>query len=403
MHAEIVAAAGEYPVVTLLGPRQSGKTTLVRSTFPHKPYRSLEEPDLRGAAVADPRGFLAAIPEGGVLDEVQHVPELLSYVQGIVDDRPEPGQFILTGSHQPAVHQAVSQSLAGRTAVLTLLPLSLDELRQYDRTWSTYELVVLGAFPRLHERGLRADRFFNGYVQTYLERDVRALINLKDLRRFQRFLTLLAGRTGQLVNYSSLANDVGVSATTIKDWISVLAASFVVFELPPYFANVGKRQIKSPKLYFMDTGLCAHLMGIRTADQASRDPLRGALFENLIVLEVLKHRLNRGLRPDLYFYRDANGHEVDLIVQDGRALNAIEIKSAQTFTPDFHRGIAAFRAAVGGGGDPADAAATRDAGASGLGADAVLYGGRERLRFKGAEVLNPLVHEGLAGLVGRNE
>lgn len=381
---ELLAASREYPVVTVLGPRQSGKTTLVRAAFPDKPYASLEEPDLRATVQADPRGFLATLPEGGVLDEVQRAPELLSYIQGIVDAHQTPGQFILTGSHQPEVHQAISQSLAGRTAVLTLLPLTFNEIHHFGRSWEPFELVARGAFPRLYEHDLAPDRFFNGYVQTYVERDVRALINLRDLRRFQQFLILLAGRIGQLVNYSSLANDVGVSSTTVKDWISVLAASFVVFELPPYFENIGKRVIKSPKVYFIDAGLAAHLIGIRTAEQASRDPARGALFENLMILEVLKHRLNRGLRPDLYFYRDLQGNEVDLVIHEGRALTPIEIKSAATFHPDFHRGIERFREAVG----------ERAAGG------AVLYSGQQRLQFKGAQVFNPLLHEGLEQVVG---
>lgn len=383
MAAELLAAAGEYPVVTVLGPRQSGKTTLARVSFPGKPYRSLEEPDQRAVAERDPRGFLAAVPDGAILDEVQRVPDLLSYLQGIVDDHPAPGQYVLTGSHLPGVRQAVSQTLAGRTAVLTLLPLTIAEIRHNGRLVTPFDLIVSGAFPRLHDRGLRAERFFSGYIQTYLERDVPALIQLKDLSRFQRFLTLLAGRIGQLVNYSSLANDLGVSSTTIKDWVGVLTASFVVFELPPWFENVRKRVVKSPKLYFVDTGLAAFLLGLRTGDHAARDPLRGALFENLIVLEALKLRLNRGLRPDLYFYRDARGNEVDLIVRDGRALVPIEIKSAATFTPEFHQGIAGLRR------DLPDAVRP----------GAIAYAGAQRMEYLSERVFNPLVHDDLATLV----
>ena len=271
---ELIEAAGEYPVVTLFGPRQSGKTTLVQMTFPDKLYYSLEDPDVRMAAETDPRGFLAKLPEGGVLDEIQRLPELLSYIQGIVDQKKKTGMFILTGSHQPELHQTVSQSLAGRTAVLTLLPFSLSELKNYKKNWDPFELILKGAYPRLHEKGLKPSRFFNGYMQTYIERDVRALINLKDLRSFQQFFTLLAGRIGQVTNYTSLSNDVGVSATTIKNWISVLKASFVVFELSPFFENIRKRVVKSPKIYFSDVGLAAYLLGIETSDQVSRDPLR---------------------------------------------------------------------------------------------------------------------------------
>ncbi|MCK4426081.1 MAG: ATP-binding protein, partial [Deltaproteobacteria bacterium] len=230
---ELVQSAVEYPVVTVLGPRQSGKTTLVQMTFPGKQYFSLEDPDVRIAAEADPRGFLGQLKDGGILDEVQRLPDLLSYIQGIVDKDRRPGRFILTGSHQPRLHEAISQSLAGRTAMLTLWPFSLPELRRYKSKWTPFELIVEGCFPRLHEEGLEPRRFFNSYLQTYVERDVRALIQLRDLVQFQKFLTLLAGRIGQVVNLTSLSNDVGVSSTTIRNWLSVLKASYVVFELPP--------------------------------------------------------------------------------------------------------------------------------------------------------------------------
>lgn len=375
---ELMEAAGEYPVVTVFGPRQSGKTTLVQMSFPQKRYVSLEDPDVRMAAETDPRGFLAEMPEGAVLDEVQRFPQLLSYIQGIVDQAQDPGMFILTGSHQPELHQTVSQTLAGRTAVLTLLPLSLSELRHHQAQWEPFELIVKGAFPRIHKENLKPDRFFNGYLQTYVERDVRALISLKDLRPFQQFIMLLAGRIGQVINYTSLSNDVGVSATTIKNWISVLKASFVVFELPPFFENIGKRVIKSPKLYFNDTGLVSYLLGITSQEQAARDPLRGSLYENLVILEILKARLNRGKRPELYFYRDTHGNEVDLVVWEGRSLIPVEIKSAATFTPDFLKGIERFRKASG----------ERCAGGF------VLYNGRQQYKLKGTRVFNLFVHSG---------
>jgi len=247
--------------------------------------------------------------------------------------------FILTGSHQPELHQSVSQTLAGRTAVLNLLPFSLVELRNYQNEWDPFELIIKGAFPRLHEENLEPLRFFNGYMQTYVERDVRALINLKDLRPFQQFITLLAGRIGQIVNYTSISNDIGVSATTVKNWISALKASFVVFELPPFFENIRKRVVKSPKIYFCDSGLAAYLLGIRTPNQVYRDPLRGGLYENLLILEILKIHLNAGRRPELFFYRDTHGNEVDIVLKAGRRLIPIEIKSAATFTPDFLKGI----------------------------------------------------------------
>jgi len=373
---ELVAAAAEYPVVTLFGPRQSGKTTLARMAFPHRNYVSLEDPDVRSSAHGDPRGFLSTIPDGAILDEIQRAPELLSYIQGRVDKNRRKGEFILTGSHQPALHQAVSQSLAGRSAVLTLLPFTYRELIHYQKHWDPFEIVVKGCFPRVHEEQLTPRRFFNGYLQTYVERDIRSLINLKDLRRFQQFLTLLAGRVAQVVNYSSLANETGVSAVTIKNWVSVLVASFVIFELPPYHENISKRVIKSPKLYFSDPGLVAFLLGIDAAGQARRDPLRGALYENLLVLEVLKARLNSGLAPGLYFYRDTNGNEVDLVIRSGRTLIPVEIKSSETFNQDFLKGIHRFRSVVG-----------RRAGPG-----AVLYNGPDTHVYQGVSVFNPFRH-----------
>jgi predicted AAA+ superfamily ATPase len=376
---ELRESAGEYPVVTVFGPRQSGKTTLAQMTFPDKLYYSLEDPDLRMAVETDPKGFLANLPEGSVLDEIQRVPQLLSYIQGIVDRANKRGMFILTGSHQPELHQSVSQTLAGRTAMLSLLPFSLAELRNYRKNWDAFELIVNGSYPRLHEEKLTPGRFFNGYLQTYVERDVRALINLKDLRQFQQFLTLLAGRIGQIINYTSLSNDVGVSATTIKNWISVLKASFIVFELPPFFENIRKRIVKSPKIYFSDVGMAAYLLGIETPDQLYRDPLRGGLYENLVILEILKARLNRGKRPELFFYRDSHGNEVDLIIRQARILIPIEIKSAATFTPDFLKGIDHFARVAG------------DRCTNGF----ILYNGNEHLTVKGTGVINPIKQTGL--------
>lgn len=380
--AEMLAAAGEYPVVTVFGPRQSGKTTLVKMTFPDKIYYSMEDPDVRMAAETDPRGFLGGLTEGAVLDEIQRLPLLLSYIQGMVDQLKKPGLFILTGSHQPELHQSVSQTLAGRTAVLTLLPFSLSELRRYHEDWEAFKLIVKGAYPRIHEEGLKPTRFYNGYLQTYVERDVRALINLKDLTPFQQFIRLLAGRIGQIVNYTSLSNDIGISSTTVKNWISVLQASFVVFELAPYFQNIRKRVIKSPKIYFNDTGLAAYLMGIETPEQAFRDPLRGGLYENLVIVEILKGYFNSGKRPDLFFYRDTHGNEVDLIIRAGRKLIPVEIKSAATFTPDFLKGIEKFQKVVG----------------KNCSQGIVLYNGAEEFTLKGTRVVNPLAKKVLESI-----
>lgn len=371
---ELVRSAAEYPVVTILGPRQSGKTTLARMTFPDMPYFSLEDPDVRMAAEADPRGFLGRMEGGVILDEVQRLPALLSYIQGMVDKAGKRGRFILTGSHQPRLHEAISQSLAGRTAMLTLWPFSLHELRFYDSASDAFDLIRRGFFPGLHEEELEPRRFFNGYLQTYVERDVRALIQLRDLSQFQKFLTLLAGRVGQVVNLASLGNDVGASSTTIRNWLSVLKASYVVFELSPFFENVRKRVVKSPKIYFTDVGLAAFLLGIHTAEQASRDPLRGNLYENLVIADIVKAALNKGIRPEIYFFRDSHGNEVDLLVREKGVLTAVEIKSAATFSMDFVKGIERFKAL----------------GIKRVTAGAVLYHGEQPFDVRGVRVLNPL-------------
>ena len=248
------------------------------------------------------------------------MPTLLSYLQEIVDKSSQPGLFILTGSHQRELHQSVSQSLAGRTALLSLLPISFNEILNYRSTLDPYNLIVHGSYPRLYEQGLNHLRLYNEYLQTYVERDVRALINVRDLSAFQQFLMLLAGRVGQVFNATALSNDVGVTSTTIKNWINALKASFLIFELQPFYESIRKRLTKSPKIYFNDTGLVAFLLGIETTDQESRDPLRGGLFENLFIQEALKARLNKGKRPNLYFYRDTQGNEVDLIIRHGREL-----------------------------------------------------------------------------------
>lgn len=371
---ELIRSAAEYPVVTILGPRQSGKTTLAQMTFPDKSYISLEDPDVRAAAEADPRGFLASIRSGAILDEIQRLPSLLSYLQGIIDKDKRRGLFVLTGSHQPQLHEAISQSLAGRTAVLTLWPFSSRELRGYEPNIESFDLIVRGCFPRLHEERLEPRRFFNNYLQTYVERDVRALIQLRDLSQFQKFLTLLAGRVGQLVNLTALSNDTGASTTTIRNWLSVLKASFVVFEIQPYFENIRKRVTKTSKVFFTEVGLASFLLGIHTREQASRDPLRGSLYENLIVSDIMKGAFNRGIRPEMYFFRDSHGNEVDLLIRERGILVPVEIKSSATFSTDFIKGIERFHGLK----------------TERVAAGTVLYDGEQQFNIRGVRAFNPL-------------
>jgi predicted AAA+ superfamily ATPase len=344
---ELKKQAEDYPVVSVVGPRQSGKTTLVRHTFPDKPYINLEALDIQELAQTDPRGFLQSYPEGAILDEIQRVPQLLSYIQVIVDEQDKKGMFILTGSHQLELQQAISQSLAGRTTLLTLLPMSLQELHLSGIDLSLDEAIFQGGYPRIFKDGLNPTKAHRNYFQTYIERDLRQLVQVKDLSQFQKFMRVFVGRIGQLVNAEGIANDVGVSSHTIKEWISILEASFVIIRLQPYFENFGKRAVKSPKIYFTDLGLATYLLGIESLTQLARDPLRGNLVENLVVLELFKYRYNLGMDPQLYFFRDAHGHEVDLIFQSGRELIPIEIKAAQTFHSDFFNNLKFFETLAG--------------------------------------------------------
>ena len=340
---ELLKLSGSYPVVTIIGPRQSGKTTLVRTAFPDLPYVNLEAPDIREYAERDPRSFLAASSNGMIIDEIQRVPSLFSYIQTIVDEHDKKGQFILTGSHQLDLHHRISQSLAGRVALLTLLPMSIQELTQAGFNDPLDELMFKGGYPRIYKDNLDPTTTYRNYHQTYLERDLRQLINIKDLSQFQRFIRLCTGRIGQILNLASLSNDVGVSSHTIKQWLSILEASYLIFLLQPYYENFGKRSIKSPKLYFTDIGLVCYFLGIENSNQLSRDPLRGAIFENLIFLELYKSRSNQGLDPKLYFYRDQKGFEIDFIFEKARKLIPIEVKSAQTFANDFGKNIQTFQ------------------------------------------------------------
>lgn len=341
----LLKSATRYPVVTVTGPRQSGKTTLCRHLFPDKPYISLEAPDVRRYATEDPRGFLASVRDGAILDEIQRVPDLTSYLQVMVDADPTPGRFILTGSQQFELMSGISQSLAGRTAVLRLLPLSLGELDAAALLPADISQTLLtGFYPRIHDRGLDPSQTLGDYFVTYVERDLRQLAAIHDLQTFERFVRLCAGRIGQLINLSSLANDAGVSATTARNWLELLQASYIIHLLPPWFTNTSKRLVKSPKLYFYDVGLACWLLELRTREQVARDPLLGGLFENLVIADVLKQRFNRGETGNLYFYRDAKGVEVDLLIPSGRQLHAIEIKAGATVNPDYFQGLARLHA-----------------------------------------------------------
>ena len=349
-------AAKQYPVVTLTGPRQSGKTTLVKKTFPNYDYISLEEPDHRAFALEDPRGFLSQFPEKVILDEIQRAPDLFSYIQTIVDAKDISGQFVLTGSQNFLLLQKVSQSLAGRCAVLHLLPFSLSELKERKsfavdsigrklpgkhRTLDDKLPPVLfkGFYPRIHDKHLDPNDWLGNYFQTYIERDVRDVVNVGDLETFSRFVRLCAGCNGQLLNLSSLANDCGITHTTSKRWISILEASFILFLLRPHYKNFSKRLIKSPKLYFLDTGLLSYLLRIRSDKDIRIHAHYGSIFESFLISEFLKGYLNSGEEPAIYFWRDSVGNEIDIIVDNGNDLMPVEIKAGQTIASDFFKGI----------------------------------------------------------------
>ncbi len=332
----------QYPVLTITGPRQSGKTTLCRAAFPDKRYVNLESPDTRQFALNDPRGFLAQFPDGAILDEIQRAPHLLSYIQPIVDERPAAAKYVLTGSQQFEVTDTVNQSLAGRTALLKLLPLSIPELNSAYPIQSIDRLLLTGFYPRIHDQGLDPTQALGDYFETYVERDIRQLLAIKDLNLFEKFVKLCAGRIGQVLNLQSLGNDVGISHTTVRSWLTLLEASYVIFVLQPWHSNFSKRQIKAPKLYFYDVGLASYLLGLEKELHVSRDPLRGNLFENLVVIEALKYRFNCGKRNNLHFYRDAKGNEVDLLVNIGPHVFPLEIKAGATISEDYFKGLRSF-------------------------------------------------------------
>ena len=339
IESTILEAAKYFPVITVTGPRQSGKTTMVKHIFPHLHYYSLEDLDTRSFAMEDPVRFLHLHEEGMILDEVHNYPELLSYIQGIVDEQPQK-KFVLSGSSNFALLKKVSQSLAGRSGVFELMPLSIEEVKgQIEYVDDADQLLYQGLYPAVCSCKNIPKFLYPSYVKTYLERDVRDLLNVKDIRLFNMFLKLCAGRIGSVFNASEIAGEIGVSSKTIQAWLSILQASYVVYLLPPYFENSRKRLTKSPKMYFCDTGLACTLLGIESAEQLAFDKMRGHLFENLIVVELLKRRLNEGKESNLYFYRDSNQNEVDILVNNGSSLDAIEVKSAMTYNPSFEKAL----------------------------------------------------------------
>lgn len=360
----------QYPFVTVTGPRQSGKTTLCRETFPQLAYANLEAPDQREFAATDPRGFLSRLEGGAIIDEIQRVPELLSYLQVFADEQGHNGLFVLTGSEHFQLSEAISQSLAGRTALLRLLPFTLAERERAGASGALDDVLYSGFYPRVHDQGIEPRRALGDYFGTYVERDVRRLGGIRDLSNFERFVRLCAGRVGRLTDLVALGRDAGVSHTTARNWLGVLEASYIAFRLPPFHANIRKRLVKSPKLYFYDVGLAAHLIGIEGADQVATHPLRGALFENLVVVEALKYRLNRGRSANLSFFRDSRGLECDLLLEGADGRTAIEVKAGATI--------------------PSDAFATLDAVAQTIPdvtVKAVVYGGRDRQSRSTAEVV----------------
>ena len=367
--------AARSPVVTVTGPRQSGKTTLCRQAFSDLPYANLERPDIRDFAQEDPRSFLQSFAQGGVIDEIQRVPALLSWIQAMVDEQRPAAPLVLTGSHQIDLLKGVSQSLAGRTSLLQLLPMSVNDIREAGLIRTTDALIHQGGYPRIHAEAVDPSVVLSDYFATYAERDLRQLMEVRRLDDFRRFVRLAAGRVGQVLNVHSLAADAGVSDRTARDWLSVLEASHLVWLLPPWHENLGKRLTKAHKLYFCDVGLATWLVGITQAAQLSSHPLRGALFENLVVMEFVKHALHRGERPDMHFFRDSNGLEVDLLVGNGLPpgqLGLVEIKSGQTVSSSWFKPMERVAQALG---------------PSRIGRRMMIYGGSEHQVRQGVEVV----------------
>lgn len=337
---KIQQLSAKFPIVTVTGPRQSGKSTMLRNGFPDYRYVSLENPDMRSFAMTDPMGFLQTYDNRVIIDEAERVPELFSYIQTHVDEVNGPGMYLLAGSSNFHLMSSIDQSLAGRTGVVKLLPFSRGELHEAGRLpGSINEQIFTGFYPRIYDKDISPTDYYPAYITTYVERDVRSILNVTNLSRFTRFIRLCAGRIGQLLNMSALATETGVTIPTIDSWLSVLEASYIVYRLEPNFNNYNKRIVKTPKLYFYDTGLACSLLGITSPEQLDTHFLRGGLFENMVINQFMKDALNRGVRPDLTFWRDSTGLEVDLIRTEGLDVYGYEIKSGSTFNPDYFKGL----------------------------------------------------------------
>jgi len=369
---DLIRLSKQYPVVTLTGPRQSGKTTIVKNIFPKKPYISLEDPDSRLIADTDPRRFLLRFPNGAVIDEIQRVPELMSYIQTIVDDSKKTGMFILTGSTQFELLKNISQSLAGRTALVKLLPFSHEEITDITSGFSLNRLLFTGFYPRIYDKKLKPSEALNFYVSTYIERDVRTLLNIKNLTQFETFLRLCAARSGQILNLSNLGNDCGINHNTASSWLSILEASYIIFRVRPHFNNFSKRLIKSPKIYFYDVGLVSYLLGIQEPSQIETHPLRGQIFETYVVSEVLKKRYNTVKDNNLYYFRDNIGNEIDLILDYSNKVFPIEIKSGTTFSSDMLKGLNYYKKLT----------------TNFITAPALIYGGQKSFDYKDSSIIS---------------
>lgn len=361
--------SNKYPIITISGPRQSGKTTIARETFPQYRYISFEDIDMRKYAKEDPRGFLNENINHVILDEIQRVPDLLSYLQTHTDQSKKTGQYVLTGSQHFLLSEKINQSLAGRTALFTLLPLSINELKAARLLpKNTDKLILNGGYPRLYDKKIAPAHFFPNYINTYVERDVKLIKNITNLSLFERFLKLCAGRTGQLLNLSSLANECSISHTTAREWLTILEASYIIFLLQPHYKNFNKRLVKMPKIYFYDTGLACSLLGIENSSQLKTHYLRGELFESLVITELLKSRFNAGLASNLYFWRDKTGNEIDCLVEKGDKLVPVEIKSGETVNDNYFKGLKLWEKLTGLKGN-------------------VVYNGKKKMKYTGFSVV----------------